>query len=613
MYNRKNNSLQFSESAFVYFPNSFNDFDFEKLELEISKLTGFDILFAYSFNNQNFSEFRSKITQKFDYPIYLCMWVQKQIQNDLEKPISILEHNDATKFWGSPYKMQNVDSTEEICVIDNIKYDSEEICITTLLLRQQFEIINEFPRWNFYDLQQTNIQRWLKNCNAIAEMYGHTCIYFKTEPVEYEQKNEQTGIHGTHFTLNNNVIRNVVDVKKIHIMFPSNELPQDRVVFSEWDIGMQDETIIHVVRQKFEQAFGYKAVPNEKDFIYIPLINKLFRVSTMQVKNGFMGVVGWYEVFLSKYEEDESVRNDSVIINKELSNSIDNVFGFNPEEFGFEPYEEEFPLTEELKADLDEIKSDSIEVFDDMSKRIDEEKEATYNLTNRLRDTTFYVSLKETDALREFYDNRLTIASVNPKDSLFMITMYDCTLIEKKTIALNYNLKSYTLVNQHSLTVKKKCLFCFDFVLLNRHTGSILSLNNEQTMNLVLSIEKKKLVLFDVKTQVTMYFDFEIKQKELYQFAIEYVIDNVPIYSVKVFKLSSNHNDKSTQKILLNQNIYNIKDLSLLEIKDANYYNRTLNGISLFGGAFLIGNLKLQIDNNIILEDKCLPLINKQL
>lgn len=612
MFNRTTNSLEFSESAFVYFPKPIENIDFNQLKVEISKQDNFDVLLAYSYDNRSFSTFIpvDRRSNQLTGQIYLCLWFRKRVNDDLKRPLSMWELNsDDSRYWDYPKKMQNVNDIESQCICNSISYNSEPICLSELQFRQNFDVIDEFPRWNIYDKQQVNIQRWLETCNAQAEMYGHTVIYFKTEPIEHEEANLQSGIHGTHFTLANNVVRNVTDVKKLHIMFPNNEVPQDRVVFSEWDIGMQDEVVIHVVRQKFEQAFGYKAIPNEKDFIYIPLVNKLFRVSTKQAKNGFMGVVGWYEVFLSKYEEDDTVRKESILVNSELNNSISDVFGLDSSMFGFEPFEYENPIPEDVQQQLEQTIDDGL-TFDDMTNRIEEEKAVTDNLSNRLIDTTWHVSLKETEALREFYDSRLDIVSVNPERALFPITMYNCSNVEKRQIALRYNLQSYTVTNQRTLTIKKQGKIAFDFVLMSRFNGTIFELGSDNHIAIQVSIQNRKLKVFDTSTQVLMQFETQFDMKELYQVVVEYVVIDEPIYSIKLFKLSDDRQDKSTQKQLLDQDIYNLKELASYK---PTTFEKTITNINLFGGSFLIGNINYVVDNNQILQDGCLPLINKNL
>lgn len=576
----EDNSFEVFESTFMYIQKTFDKLNIRQFTLDIYKQTKFDILFAYSFDGKTYTEFLPQ--EKYEDQIiddsislYVCIWFRRVVDNDLSIPYHLYDKTPSEdKYYGNRAKLQNVDSTIANCVIRSIKYDNEEIPLSDLKFKEKFQLVNEFPKWNFYDNQQITINRWLEQCNAIAEMYGHTVIYFKTEPVEI-QTELQSGIHGIHHTLANNVIRNVVDIKKLHICIPNNELPQDRVIYSDWDMPLQDDFVIHVVRQKFEQAFGLKAIPNEKDYLYFPLINKMYRVSTMQPKNSFMGTVGWYEVFLAKYEEDDCVRIDTSL--KNITENIDEIFG------NTELLDETNDWIDDTLVSKDRINQETIE----------EKKEATQNFTNRLEDTTFVVSLKETEKLRELYDKRLQIVSVNPDESLFPINMYDCSGITKRCIAMRYNLTDYSVNNKFTNTVKQKYTISFDIAITGRFTSEIIDIENDSNIITSISCKSNKIQIFDTSSQTIFDVEFKLEKNELYQINIEYSLTTYT-YSINIFKLVNQ------QKELVYQNVY----------KTAQQVSTTITNLNIYGGNYFIGNIMFGIDNQKFIDDKCLPLLD---
>lgn len=595
---------EFFESTFLYFQKTFMSLNINKFELDIKVNEDFDIYFAYSYDAINYSEFKlqkdygNEIIDS-DNKLYVAIYLRRKIHHDLYTPKSLFDSPPTDdKYEGGGAKLRNVDFPKQYILIDTIKYNPKDkpkylevFCRYDFKQQQNFDLINEFPKWNFHDNQQINIQRWLDTCNTMAEMYGHTAIYFKTESVEHQTKNPNSGIHGTHHVLQNNVIRNVTSIKRLHIVAPSNELPQDRNIFTEWDMPLQDDFIIHIVRQKFEQAFGLKTVPNEKDFIYLPIINKLFRVSTMQPKNGFMGVIGWYEVFLAKFEDDECVT-----MNDDLKNTISDVPGLFDEVTG-----DNEMIDEDLSVLNDEFQDylvDTVETKDKVNqKTIEEEKEATFNYSNRLEDNSFLVSLKETETLRENYDKRLEILSINPDDSLFPITMYDFTKIEKRTIALTYQLSEYSKTNKFSNISTDKYLMSFNFVLRNRFSGELFDLLSDFNTLITTKINSKKLSLFDTSCQETFTVDYVFDIDEFYQVNIGYNI-KLGQYSIHIFVVNNG------QKSLQYQNIYKLsKDKSLLK-------PQKINSIYFFGGKYFMNDINFVIDNRKFIDDKCLPLLD---
>ena len=602
----KNYMVELFESTFMYIENPITALDISKLKINIAKNVGFDIYIAYSYDKQNYSDFRKQDfytsnQQPIDVnnKLYLCIWFKRFINNDLSIPTHLYD-KPATedKYFGNYAKSKNVQLNTQQILVESIYYDNKLIESDNVTYKEYFQLIDEFPRWNFYDNQTINIQRWLNQCNSVCEMYGHTCIYFKTEPVKVTERNPQSGIHGTHYQLQNNVIRNVVDIKKLHIMCPNNELPQDRSVFTEWDMPLQDDFLIHIVRQKFEQAFGLKAIPNEKDYIYFPIVNKLFRVSTMQPKNGFMGVVGWYEVFLAKFESDDcvTIRED---LRKAMSGIPEVVDGM--ESFDDSILDENDFLWDETQQIIDDG------TLDEKRDTVEEQKEATQNYTNKLEDTTFYVSLKETEKLREFYDKRLNIVSVNPDDVLFPITMYDCSGIDKRTVALRYNMLDFSETNKFQNEIKQSYDLIFNFVLMGRFSGEIFDIiygnykNKSKPIDNVIStiaFKNKQLIMFDTATQTEAVCEYKFEESELYQIAINFDI-NIKQYSFKIFKL------KNRQKTLEYQNIYNLTDILGFSMKKIFVTN-----LNLFGGKFLVNDVVFKIDGQKFIDDKCLPLLN---
>lgn len=558
------------EDTIMYFNDSFDEIDMSLISILIETNNQFQILYAYSIDGTNYSNYQSKefFTEIIhsEFPLYLSIYFKRIIEKDLRIPDTL-------------YQNENVDHTFSRIVINGVIYDGKEYdLIKDFRFKTFYSIINEFPKWNFYDGQQVTIDRWLKQCNAIVEMYGHTAIYFKTEPDSGK----------TVHTLSNNVIRNVVDIKKLHIMFPNNELPQDRNIYTDWDMPLQDEIFIHIAWDKFKQAFGENAIPNEKDYLYLPLINKYFRISTVQPKNGFMGKIGWWEAYLSKYEEDETVK-----IPKSLSEAYSGIPEFDSalDELNWYDDEDNFDtIINEKDIFIDDTIRDTNKINIDT---IEEKKSTTQNFTNKFIDSTFKVSLKETEKLREFYDKRLSIVSINPDSNSFPITMYNCQLVENRVVAMQYDLKDYTSKNKFNTIFQTNYKLNFNFILDKRFTGEIFDII-ANTNVILLTIENKynKISLIDSIRQQTFDIDFTFNIHDFYNIDIEY--QNAQ-YIIKIFRLENG------EKTLDYQNIY------IVDILD--FSNFDINKIFLFGGKHYINDIIFHINDNKILTDNCNPLL----
>ena len=567
------------ENSILYFKRKFENFDIDKFILEFSENTEFEIKFSYSYDNINWSnplnrdDWKLNIENQnigYEY-IFLSMWFFK-FEEDIHTAKKLQENI-------------NLENTNIPCVkIKSIKYDDKIIDIINediVNLVPYYSIINKLPKWNFYDNQALNIRRWLDTCISTTTSYGHTVIYFKTEPKE------------TSHTFVNHVLRNVVSIKKMMVMLPGNELPQDRTVYTEWDMPMEGEFVIHVINEIFKNAFGETKIPLSKDYLYLPIINKIFRVSSVQPKNGFMGKIGWWEVFLTKYEDDETIT---------ISQELKDVYSGMGEDFN------------NALIDIDSFENDENNVIDELDnfledkvitksslqeKNIDEKKEANNNFSNRIVDSTTYLDLKETDIQKEFYSKRLQITSINPDENAFPVTMYDCTTVDKRVIALTYNLVDLTSVNKKSLLIDN-FEFSFNFVLLSKFSGEIFDFNNHlDNSEFTLEFNRLYLSIIFHKYQKTFKFDYKFEINEFYQISLNYN-ESIKQLSVQIILL------KNSQKNIIYQNIYIINSDSVV----SNNFNKIeLKSMYLYGGSFLTNELICKVNKNKIISDNVNPVL----
>lgn len=565
-------SLVITNNSILKFSKPFKNFEIDKLVIKCSENVDFQVKIAFSLDNTNWSanyditEITDEITLldvlDFNVPdfndfivnipnqqdgIYISIWFDK-----IERQIS---ESSLNQKFAENY-------SQRITLLD-VEYDSYQLDYKIETLEV---LVNKFPRWNLYDNQQVMVTHWLAQCCAIAQMYGHFSIYFKSTVTK---KNN---------TLATNVNREIVSIKKFPVQFPGNELPQDRNVYSDWDYPLIDEVMIHVVDELFKKAFGYDSVPQAGDFLYVPLINKLFKVTAVQPKNGYMGKIGWWEVFLGKYEDDETLG-----MSKDLHENFSTF-----EDYGaFEDYD---GLIEELETIENEtvFSADSV-----LMQTIDEKKEVTENFTNKLVDSTDYIDLKETENQRKFYSKRLDIISLNPENNAFPVTMYDCTKVERNIVGLTYDLKDAVSVNKKSLIIDNEFSLSFNYVTTKKFSSRIIV-----TDNFYIESVKDKLSIFDINNQKQYDIDFVFESLEYYQINVSYN-KKLRQYSVIIFIL------RNKQKKLVYQNLYIDNVNNQAQIID-------FTEICLMGGSFYFGELIFTIDNDKIITDYVNPILNMQ-
>lgn len=574
----------------VYIKDKIEDLSLLEVEVtqpeQIEGRDAFSVLYAYSIDGTNFSEYLSKdeiqtaIEDLSLSDYYISLKVTK----------NILQTHDVTTIYKHEDTLgqRKPDVNAEI----HINYNGEEI--TNFKASTLDELISQYPLWNLNNNQDITVQRWIAQCNAFAEMYGHYVIYFKTQPTE--------AIH----TLKHYHKREVVDIKKIPLVLHGNEIGNvDKLIYSDWDMPLQDDFMVDIVWDKFQTAFGAGTIPAEKDYIYFPMLNRMFRIGVVQPVNKFMGKIAWFEAQLLKYEDDEDVTiNQSLVddmseipdfheaLNMATAGDLLNISGTEYiEQNQGTPLEQ---VTEHIQGDLNT--HEHIE-----QKTVIEKRHATENYSNKLVDSTSYISLKESEKYREFFEKRLAIVNVKPDEETFPVSMYDNSKIENNVVALQYRITDFTSVSKFKNNVSESYELSFDFVLLKKFGSSLISLidNSGDTPVIINTIytERGSYPRLTFRNDIgpeqeTLTINHDIKEKELYNLCIKYDVINQQY----VFKLCTLHNKKKTP---VYENILIIENQPQINISN----------IHLFGGKFLSSSIKLMIDDKEIFNDLCSPVL----
>ncbi len=556
-------------NTYLNFEDSFSAESLKDITV-LADIEKFQILIGVSLTKSNFVQYTSieKFTKNLQPDSYLNqnLYLSICFKPTLENSIT------DTKIEEGYERLLEVSNR---LVLNDIKLGDTSIVSKKYQVLSSDQTYRELTTFNLYDNYSVLVRNWLNQCRSICMSHGIPVVYFRTEPKE------------TVHTLKVHNIRNVADIKKIFVMFPNGEIPTNRIVYTDWDMPLQDDFLIHIVPEIFQQAFGDNFVPNEKDFIYIPMLDKMYRVSTAQPFNRFMGVAGWWECFLAKYEEDETVTKSN---NEQDSIRIEDYF-----ELDFEEESEETISDSQLVEYLDDTmisqeRLDSVEIV--------EKREATDNFRNVAKDSTSYINLRETETLREFVDNRLEIISVNPDQSSQPINMYDCTTIDKRTEALTYNVCNWCYRGKLQNTISSLGFqVSFDYVLTHSFVGEILTVQTSHNFDLFqICQQRKKLKICDIITQKDYNITAELETNELYKV---YVNFTGTAYHTAIYKFVNG------DKILVHEQINNMDKSQLT----SSLINKDIIYLKLYGGKFYFGRLTLFINNKKILTDTCRPLL----
>lgn len=169
-----------------------------------------------------------------------------------------------------------------------------------------------------YALQKpTNLYKQITDLST--SMFGHNVKYFR---VESDKRTKDV-------VLMEYSLYNVKDSGEFKVMVPDNEMPSSDFRFDIYGMGFEDFEI-HVTRTQFEIAFGSGFYPQMRDYLYFPLMNRMYEVSAVSFADEFNKEHTYWRLMLKKYENRTSTIHNDTAVEQEVTDLItglDEVFG----------------------------------------------------------------------------------------------------------------------------------------------------------------------------------------------------------------------------------------------------------------------------------------------
>ena len=301
-------STQPSGIEFFLVPNELNKFDYEfrwsqtggsfSEFSELNKTSNIGDLFSLDFNNT--------------LPLYI----------DLKAEVSSLSGGNSLSLISITYTTQTEDGIVEACpnfCVECLDPFSMDGCANIIVEECNDNLFNP------YNLSKST--KFVKQITGlVSNIFGHEVNYFRTEP---DMRTEDV-------TLMEYSLHDVVDNKNIKILVPGNEFPEESITFDIFGMDFADFEI-HITQEEFDRAFGERdsqgnliksRYPRSKDYMYIPIINRMYEVHTIALADEFNKTNSYWRVMLKKYQERTSVnKNTFNAATDTLTTGIEEVFG----------------------------------------------------------------------------------------------------------------------------------------------------------------------------------------------------------------------------------------------------------------------------------------------
>lgn len=142
------------------------------------------------------------------------------------------------------------------------------------------------------------------------KMFGHDVVYFRTVP-----KSNSGDYIFKEWTLFKNV-----DRKCLKVLVPKNSFPSNNPKFTEFGLDFEMPFEIHIDHRYFQSIFGKATHPRHRDFLYFPLINRMYEVTGSYLHRAFMMSPTYWKVSLQKYNP-----NIDMLLTDDSRHFLDNV------------------------------------------------------------------------------------------------------------------------------------------------------------------------------------------------------------------------------------------------------------------------------------------------
>ena len=210
-------------------------------------------------------------------------------------------------------------------IVNDIYNDDEEITDYSSQLDSDFQLTGcetENPNvFNPYANLDSAVNLQTQLTETVSCLFGIPIYYFKLKP----------DAGSKDITFKEYALMNVDQVKQIKLLITDGTMPSSKPEFADFGLEFQTDWETEISKATFATAFGNTAQPTEGDFIYIPMMKRMWQVSgAYEEKNGsLMWNATTFRVMLVKYQERGSVdlQDTEALVNSLVKNKYEDLFG----------------------------------------------------------------------------------------------------------------------------------------------------------------------------------------------------------------------------------------------------------------------------------------------
>jgi hypothetical protein len=198
-------------------------------------------------------------------------------------------------------------------------------------------VLDSAFKFSYCSTESPNMYNPYANMSCAVELQKHmtdlVCCMFGI-PIYYFRLNPNQG--SKDVTFKEYTLMEVEPPKQIKLMVQDGLMPSSKPEFNDFGLDWQTDWETEIGKTMFATAFGQNAQPMEGDFIYIPMMKRMWQVSGAyeEKKEALMWNATTFKVSLVKYEERGNVDlgNLDDMVNSFVKNTYDDLFGDDNED-----------------------------------------------------------------------------------------------------------------------------------------------------------------------------------------------------------------------------------------------------------------------------------------
>lgn len=432
--------------------------------------------FCWSIDQQTYSEWMSldnnsnENLNRIRYDVYDKFWINFKITLLTEGLVSVSEIY---------LLVEHIDLPDKCNIPIPIAYAKEK--------GNKFYPIR-FRPFSYNPYKQNPTIKLQKDLSLIAnDLYGHEVAYFRATP-----DTKSRDVVYLEYSL-----YGYEEPKCIKILVPKNEFPDNKLNFTNWGVDFEIPFEVNIDKRYWEWVMGINTVPQKRDALYFPLINRMYKIDSSQLVKDFMQEGVFYKLSLVKWVESSNIKSEDKVkkLINDITLDIDKVFG------------------EEILAEEESITN--MQQTTDKTTHFDPSREYLYNndfiVTEKLENFHTIISNHYYDMQKVFIDTGEYKTVIRYKENIKLLKnknlTYTCWFKNPKSIKyLNKPIENI-IIEDNTITIK------FKYGLPKINIGQWLEITDKIELNWYLFGE-------------VFYVDQDLAKREIKMIVPDYLLNN---------------------------------------------------------------------------------------